>query len=76
MMASIIRDKAMQRLMFVIVIIVAVIFPGHAAIAQSVDPLPSWTDDNASLDAATANGWIIVRMKDDWSTIYPSGGEQ
>jgi phosphoserine phosphatase len=30
-------------------------------------------DDNASLNAARANGWIIVSMKDDWSAIYPPG---
>ena len=29
-------------------------------------------DDNASLNAARENGWIIVSMKDDWSTIYPT----
>ena len=33
-------------------------------------------DDNASLDAAKANGWIVVSMKDDWSAIYPSGMDQ
>jgi len=29
-------------------------------------------DDNASLNAARENGWIVVSMKDDWSTIYPT----
>lgn len=28
-------------------------------------------DDNASLNAAQANGWVVVSMKDDWSAIYP-----
>lgn len=30
-------------------------------------------DDNASLNAARANGWVVISMKDDWSTIYHSG---
>ena len=38
MMASIIRDKAMRRLMFVIVVIGAVIFPARVAIGQSIYP--------------------------------------
>lgn len=27
--------------------------------------------DNASLKAATANGWMVVSMKDDWKIIFP-----
>jgi len=30
-------------------------------------------DDNASLNAAQENGWIVISMKDDWSAIYPQG---
>ncbi len=30
-------------------------------------------DDNASLNAAKENGWIVISMKDDWSVIYPAG---
>jgi hypothetical protein len=30
-------------------------------------------DDNASLNAAEENGWVVVSMKDDWSVIYSSG---
>lgn len=26
-----------------------------------------------AMDAATANGWILVDMKDDWKTIFPVG---
>ncbi|MCH8135370.1 MAG: haloacid dehalogenase-like hydrolase [Proteobacteria bacterium] len=33
-------------------------------------------DDNASLNAAKENGWVVISMKDDWSVIYPSGGER
>jgi hypothetical protein len=28
--------------------------------------------DNASLQAATANGWTVVNMKNDWTTVFPS----
>ena len=27
-------------------------------------------DDNASLSAAKTNGWTVVSVKDDWSTVY------
>ncbi len=33
-------------------------------------------DDNASLNAARENGWLIVSMKNDWSAIYPSVAQQ
>ena len=33
-------------------------------------------DDNASLNAAKENGWVVISMKNDWSVIYPSGGER
>jgi hypothetical protein len=26
----------------------------------------------AALDAAPAKGWVVISMKDDWATIYPS----
>jgi hypothetical protein len=25
-------------------------------------------------DEATAKGWIVLSMKDDWKTIFPSNG--
>jgi hypothetical protein len=25
-----------------------------------------------ALDEATANGWTVVNMKDDWKTIFPA----
>jgi len=28
--------------------------------------------DNASLQAAAANGWTVVNMKNDWNTVFPS----
>lgn len=30
-------------------------------------------DDNASLNAAKENGWIVISMQDDWSVIYSAG---
>jgi len=33
-------------------------------------------DDNASLNTAKENGWVVISMKDDWSSIYPSGEEK
>lgn len=33
-------------------------------------------EDNESLNEANANGWLVVSMKDDWSSIYPSRDEQ
>ena len=27
--------------------------------------------DNASLNAAAANGWTVVNMKNDWNTVFP-----
>jgi len=29
--------------------------------------------DNASLQAAAANGWTVVSMKDDWKQVFPAG---
>ena len=29
-------------------------------------------DDDASLNAAKKNGWLVVSMKDDWLSIYPT----
>jgi len=29
-------------------------------------------DDNESLKTAQENGWVIVSIKDDWATVYPS----
>ena len=39
---------------------------------------PKWAYDRTShigkldkaLDAAAGHGWVVVSMKDDWSTIY------
>lgn len=33
-------------------------------------------DDNASLNAAKENDWIVISMKDDWSQIYPQGTQK
>jgi len=29
-----------------------------------------------ALDAASGYGWLVVSMKDDWKTIYPSGSDK
>ncbi len=31
--------------------------------------------DNASLNAAKANGWVVVSIKSDWETVFPSEQE-
>lgn len=33
-------------------------------------------DDNASLNAAKENDWIVISMKDDWAQIYPQGTQK
>jgi hypothetical protein len=32
-------------------------------------------DDDASLKAAKENGWLVVSMKNDWTSIYPTREE-
>lgn len=53
--------------------------------ALAADPLPSWNDTAAkrairkshigkldkAWDEATAKGWVVVDMKEDWKTIFP-----
>jgi hypothetical protein len=31
--------------------------------------------DNASLSAAKAKGWLVVSIKNDWKSVFPSSGK-
>ncbi len=82
-MTSTIGKNPLSRTIPLLLIALAVgLITACGATNPSVDPLPSWNDDeerefayaeqdNASLNAAKANGWLVVSMQNDWESIFP-----